>query len=59
MSAGKRKREEIPPQYQAGGFIPQQDGAADAIPEFFEIEVCSFCSFLWPKCHTSGKFKFE
>ncbi|XP_004294662.1 PREDICTED: transcription initiation factor IIA large subunit-like [Fragaria vesca subsp. vesca] len=40
MSAGKRKREEIPPQYQAGGFIPQQDGAADAIPEFFEIEIC-------------------
>ncbi|XP_050367778.1 transcription initiation factor IIA large subunit-like isoform X2 [Argentina anserina] len=40
MSAGKRKREEIPPQFQAGGFIPQQDGAADAIPEFFEIEIC-------------------
>ncbi|KAM5583526.1 hypothetical protein ABKV19_003427 [Rosa sericea] len=40
MSAGKRKREEIPPQYQAGGFIPQQDGAGDAIPELFEIEIC-------------------
>lgn len=39
MSSGKRKREDLPPQYQAGGFIPQQDGAGDATSEVFEIEV--------------------
>ncbi|KAM7257694.1 hypothetical protein ACFE04_013435 [Oxalis oulophora] len=27
--AGKRKRDELPPQYQNGGYIPQQDGAGD------------------------------
>lgn len=51
MSSGKRKREEVPPQYQSGGFLPQQDGAGDAVPEFFEIEVCSsFSSSLCPNC---------
>ncbi|KAL3367279.1 hypothetical protein AABB24_011814 [Solanum stoloniferum] len=30
-SAGKRKREDFPPQYHNGGYIPQQDGAADSI----------------------------
>ncbi|XP_055829897.1 transcription initiation factor IIA large subunit-like isoform X1 [Solanum dulcamara] len=30
-SAGKRKREDFPPQYHNGGYIPQQDGAADTI----------------------------
>lgn len=40
MSSGKRKREDIPPQYPAGGFVPQQDGAGDTHPEVFEIEVC-------------------
>lgn len=39
MSAGKRKREEFASQYQAGGFIPQQDGAGDSVSEVFEIEV--------------------
>lgn len=43
MSSGKRKREEFPSQYPAGGFIPQQDGAGDSAPDFFEIEVCLLC----------------
>lgn len=30
-SSGKRKREDFPPQYHNGGYIPQQDGAADTI----------------------------
>lgn len=50
MSSGKRKREEVP-QYQSGGFLPQQDGAGDAVPEFFEIEVCSSSSC--PNCRFS------
>ncbi|XP_024028085.1 transcription initiation factor IIA large subunit [Morus notabilis] len=37
--SGKRKRDELPSQYQAGGFLPQQDGAGDVAPEVFEIEV--------------------
>lgn len=31
---GKRKRDELPPQFQGGGYIPQQDGAGDN----FELE---------------------
>lgn len=38
-SSGKRKRDELPSQYQAGGFLPQQDGAGDSASEVFEIEV--------------------
>lgn len=30
-SAGKRKREDFASQYHNGGYIPQQDGAADTI----------------------------
>ncbi|KAK9727198.1 hypothetical protein RND81_05G264700 [Saponaria officinalis] len=37
--SGKRKRDDIPQQYQAGGYIPQQDGAGDAAPEVFELEI--------------------
>ncbi|KAL9235344.1 hypothetical protein vseg_010108 [Gypsophila vaccaria] len=37
--SGKRKRDDAPPQYQAGGYIPQQDGAGDAAPEVFELEI--------------------
>lgn len=48
MSSGKRKREDLPPQYQAGGFIPQQDGAGDATSEVFEIEVCLPLVFPFP-----------
>ena len=40
LMSGKRKREDFAPQYPAGGFIPQQDGAGDATPVVFEIEVC-------------------
>ncbi|KAK1428701.1 hypothetical protein QVD17_17540 [Tagetes erecta] len=29
LSAGKRKRDELSSQYRPGGYIPQQDGAAD------------------------------
>ncbi|XP_044506584.1 transcription initiation factor IIA large subunit-like [Mangifera indica] len=40
MPSGKRKREDFPAQYQNGGYnIPQQDGAGDAIPKIFELEV--------------------
>lgn len=45
--SGKRKREEFAPQYQTGGFIPQQDGAGDAASEVFEIEVCPLLFFCW------------
>ncbi|XP_074295045.1 transcription initiation factor IIA large subunit-like [Silene latifolia] len=37
--SGKRKRDDGQPQYQAGGYIPQQDGAGDAAPEIFELEI--------------------
>ncbi|CAN8295138.1 unnamed protein product [Cochlearia groenlandica] len=32
-SSGKRKRDDPSAQYQNGGYIPQQDGASDALPE--------------------------
>lgn len=37
MSAGKRKREDFPPQYRPGGYIPQQDGAGDDMTDKFEV----------------------
>lgn len=51
-SSGKRKHDEFASQYQTGGFMPQQDGAGDATPEIFEVEVCichliMFCNFDW------------
>ncbi|XP_057456140.1 transcription initiation factor IIA large subunit-like [Lotus japonicus] len=39
MSSGKRKRDEVASQYNAGGYIPQQDGAGDARSRNFEIEL--------------------
>ncbi|KAH9324845.1 hypothetical protein KI387_005023, partial [Taxus chinensis] len=36
LSAGKRKREEFTSNYLPGGYIPQQDGAADFILEFVQ-----------------------
>ncbi|XP_027345932.1 transcription initiation factor IIA large subunit-like [Abrus precatorius] len=39
MSSGKRKRDEFASQYNAGGYIPQQDGAGDTASQIFEIEV--------------------
>ncbi|KAL2238404.1 UNVERIFIED_CONTAM: Transcription initiation factor IIA subunit 1 [Sesamum indicum] len=33
ISSGKRKRDDLPPQYRAGGYIPQQDGAGDNISD--------------------------
>ncbi|BAT91836.1 uncharacterized protein HKW66_Vig0214640 [Vigna angularis] len=39
MSSGKRKRNDLTSQYNAGGYIPQQDGAGDATLGDFEIEV--------------------
>nr|ABD33143.2 Transcription factor IIA, helical [Medicago truncatula] len=38
MTGGKRKRNDLPPPYDAGGYIPQQDGAGDAVSGDFEIE---------------------
>lgn len=37
LLSGKRKRDEFPSQYRPGGYIPQQDGAADAIADKVEI----------------------
>ncbi|KAL1558042.1 transcription initiation factor IIA large subunit-like isoform X1 [Salvia divinorum] len=37
MPSGKRKREDIPPQYHSGGYIPQQDGAGDVSPEVLKV----------------------
>lgn len=42
MTGGKRKRNDLPPPYDAGGYIPQQDGAGDAVSGDFEIEVCLY-----------------
>ncbi|XP_020223841.1 transcription initiation factor IIA large subunit [Cajanus cajan] len=39
MPSGKRKRNDLNSQYNAGGYIPQQDGARDAAYGVFEIEV--------------------
>ncbi|OVA17804.1 Transcription factor IIA [Macleaya cordata] len=39
MSSGKRKREELPPQFHTSGYLPQQDGAGDATFEFFQSEA--------------------
>ncbi|KAL0458798.1 UNVERIFIED_CONTAM: hypothetical protein Slati_0507000, partial [Sesamum latifolium] len=33
MPSGKRKRDDLPPQYRAGGYIPQQDGAGDNLSD--------------------------
>lgn len=55
MSSGKRKREEVPPPYQSGGFLPQQDGAGDAVPEFFEIEICGGSSSIGGGGRACGK----
>lgn len=52
MSSGKRKREDLPPPYPAGGFVPQQDGAGDTNPEVFEIEVC-LMKWFWNFYYTS------
>ncbi|XP_021894528.1 transcription initiation factor IIA large subunit-like isoform X2 [Carica papaya] len=37
MSSGKRKREEFSNKYNNGGYIPQQDGAGDSMPETLEV----------------------
>ncbi|KAJ8750519.1 hypothetical protein K2173_015671 [Erythroxylum novogranatense] len=37
MSSGKRKREDLAPQYNNGGFIPQQDGAGDSTFAVFQV----------------------
>ena len=39
ISSGKRKHEDFATQYQNGGYIPQQDGAGDAISEVAKAEV--------------------
>ncbi|RYR42685.1 hypothetical protein Ahy_A08g039138 isoform A [Arachis hypogaea] len=43
---GKRKRDDLPSQYNAGGYLPQQDGAGDSASGLLEIEAC-FSSY-WP-----------
>ncbi|XP_057772406.1 transcription initiation factor IIA large subunit-like isoform X2 [Salvia miltiorrhiza] len=41
MPSGKRKRDDIPPQYHSGGYIPQQDGAGDIFPEVLKVGLGS------------------
>ncbi|KAG2267611.1 hypothetical protein Bca52824_062166 [Brassica carinata] len=41
-SSGKRKRDDSSAQYQNGGYIPQQDGASDAMPQA-NLEGNAFC----------------
>ncbi|CAA0841835.1 Transcription factor IIA- alpha/beta subunit [Striga hermonthica] len=38
MPSGKRKRDDIPSQYRAGGYIPQQDGAGDIFSDELKVE---------------------
>lgn len=56
MTGGKRKRNDLPPPYDAGGYIPQQDGAGDAVSGDFEIEVCGG-SISFNSQHTNSKGK--
>ncbi|KAA8549313.1 hypothetical protein F0562_000997 [Nyssa sinensis] len=37
VSSGKRKREDFASQYHKGGYIPQQDGAGDAISDDIQV----------------------
>ncbi|PSS14227.1 Transcription initiation factor IIA large subunit like [Actinidia chinensis var. chinensis] len=37
VSAGKRKREDLPSQYRGRGYIPQRDGAGDAMSDDFQV----------------------
>ncbi|EPS67672.1 hypothetical protein M569_07102, partial [Genlisea aurea] len=37
VNSGKRKRDDIPPQYRSGGRIPQQDGASDFPPDEMKV----------------------
>ena len=41
--SGKRKRDDSSAQYQNGGYIPQQDGASDAMPQ---VGDC-ICICIW------------
>ena len=47
VSAGKRKREDLPSQYRGRGYIPQRDGAGDAMSDDFQVELilCFTCIF--------------
>ncbi|CAK8575951.1 unnamed protein product [Lathyrus sativus] len=56
VPGGKRKRNDMPPQYDVGGYIPQQDGAGDAGSGDFEIEVCGG-SISFNSQHTNSKGK--
>lgn len=56
MTGGKRKRNDLPPPYDAGGYIPQQDGAGDDVSGNFEIEVCGG-SISFNSQHTNSKGK--
>lgn len=47
MSAGKRKRGDFPSQYN-NGYIPQQDGAGDAVPD--ESKVKTLFAILFYIC---------
>ena len=39
MSSGKRKRGDLAPKFNNGGFIPQQDGAVDSASEVSQVEL--------------------
>lgn len=48
MSVGKRKRDDFASQYH-NGYIPQQDGAGDAISDELKVEPF-FCSVFLCMC---------
>ncbi|XAR58956.1 hypothetical protein NMG60_11014550 [Bertholletia excelsa] len=39
MSSGKRKREDFSSQYPGSGYIPQRDGAGDALSDDFQVNL--------------------
>lgn len=39
MPSGKRKRDDVPPPFQSGGYIPQQDGAGDVLSEVLKVNL--------------------
>ncbi|KAG8387899.1 hypothetical protein BUALT_Bualt02G0069400 [Buddleja alternifolia] len=42
MPPGKRKRDDFPPHFHAGGYIPQQDGAGDLLSDELKVVQGSF-----------------
>ncbi|KAL3611195.1 hypothetical protein D5086_002215 [Populus alba] len=52
MSSGKRKRGDLAPKFNNGGFIPQQDGAVDSASEVSQVELNMHSIFLCVNLNT-------